>query len=370
MKAYVYIATNYGNAGDLFINASLISMIAEECDVVVNVGGVPNDFAASLISLFSCDSGASVSFVTQRSLIDVFRIAFNSEVSCLFLSPGAYPGRNNLGSLTRKTARSAIIRIWRLFGKRVYWVGGSIPGNPVSMHMIDRFFLKSFNFVGIRSSRSVAASLKSMKNFGYFPDLAICRHSGISLSKPMIYDRTEIGISFRQIMPGEEASIDRRLLIENIISILKGHQLFQGSALTCLSQVRDDADFMKNVSHDLINCEHIPVDYVDYGFDLNRLDFFYKKCRLVITNRLHVGLLALNNGAIPFLIVNLKRDKKIVDIFDDLNLESLLVPEQSPGTYFHKLDIDSIIEQINSANKKIKDLSAEQKVCIKKLLMH
>jgi polysaccharide pyruvyl transferase WcaK-like protein len=65
----------------------------------------------------------------------------------------------------------------------------------------------------------------------------------------------------------------------------------------------------------------------------------YSQVSFVFSNRLHVLLFALANGAIPFAIIDIKKNTKITGLFEDAGLKSLIININD-----HPIDIKALRE--------------------------
>lgn len=311
MKIYYYAYTNKGNLGDLLITKYQIEEYAKYCDVYVDCHGMPPDFCHVI---FDTTSPNIKNFEHEYGIyfrsINIFKIIqiLNRQGFTHFCdSPGPrVPLRWPLHRMLIKLARLSIPNFF--LSKKIIRISLGVDLYFNHHNIFSRLNKWNFNqndVLGIRSKPNLAILQNVFRNVCYTPDMAFLYPK----YKSCFFEskRNRIALSFKFVKNYDNLIKAIQVLVE----FAENHQL----EVDILFQVDEDEYVCKKLYQDL---EQYHIHFIEKPIDFYSL-CTYQKYDVVISNRLHVLLMATMNGAIPLgLISHNRMENKIKDIIDSI----------------------------------------------------
>lgn len=351
-KILYIVATQYDNMGDLLINKCLIDELANFGEIYLDTKKVPYDFKKILLehpNSYELSTVSTFSFKGKGLILIPF--IKKNKYSHLFKSPGPFGGAKTTNDKIRYFLFYYLFFIIRKKGVKSYLIGNDIIINS----KFDAWIFKKYSIIlkGIlvRSTRNVEVLKKlHLSNVEYSPDLCFLMNSKNKSSKSK-----KVAISFRNIENDD--------MHEKIIQSVKNLILFYSNKnyqIVFFHQVDRDYDYNKCLFE--LFKEKSNVNFRTSVLTWNDRDF-YNDIELVLSNRLHVLLLAQSYSSIPIALLNENlKTMKINDVFESISLKDLIYNHLSVENL--KLFYDSrliLIERITKVNQ-------EQKIIFKKQL--
>jgi polysaccharide pyruvyl transferase WcaK-like protein len=318
---YFRAKTQYANLGDMLISRELLALARAHGNVVVDVCDAPNAFVLGLDIRDTERADSGLSFWLGILFGIRGRRTGEAKVSgrrVYLLNPGGFSGEYSyLAAIAQLGVLFFYVLLW-ICGVKIMRVGCSLGPFGRRRKFLER--LKSYfvSHIGVRDNQSLSYCNKiGMDNTQYFPDLAFLA-SGAGLRNAFQSDRCTVCLSFR--------SGASNAMVEDAVA----HQL---SILVRSAPPYVSFKFVTQVAYDAgpnrALAEHLGLlsncAFVDVSNDLTKAAALYGSCDLVISNRLHVLLLALRNGASVIALVQNSANAKIVGLFSTLALSHLVV---------------------------------------------
>ena len=311
MKCFYTAYTNRNNVGDLLITKYQIEEFAKYGEVYVDCKGMPEVFQKVIFDTsntnihdFVKDYGISY---RSKQILKVFLIINNHGFTLFSGSPGP---REPLELPIRKLLLKLLGGILpSLFlNRRVKRIALGVDLNcnfSGLLGCLNKWYFNRFDIIGIRSHTNLKRLESQFKNVIYVPDMAFL-YPGFE-ENSYEQKRKRIALSFRKV-DNDSKVMDA---VRSIDRAAKSYHL----DIDFVYQVEEDRPFCKLIQSTLgsenISFINEPIDF----YSLNS----YQKYDMVISNRLHVLLMAAMNGALPFgLISNSDNEQKIADIIKDV----------------------------------------------------
>lgn len=335
--------TQFSNAGDALINRELISLLRERGSIVAISGGAPAKFLAEIdLRENEVISGKEVQLIL-RALLN--RLKGN----CVYLiqTPGDIgPG----GGAGPAIVRAVLVPMLAMFGIRIIHIGASLSETSGIKLALLAWRSSFMQHTGLRDRRSLDTATKwKFRNVNYFPDLAFNVESFPQYQEYMEDERPKglrLALSFR----GDKFSLQQQ---DAILAVLQKSiaKLPLVSSVKVVVQVDMDLSFAHRIKGALARWDPELV----HTLSIETLRGLYSMTDVVLTNRLHVLLLAGLSGAAPFAMVDAVRNKKIVGLLEGLGLEDLLCDVAD-----HEF-LAQFVPQINNVRRRISAIAVEQK---------
>ena len=308
MKIYYYVYTRKGNLGDLLITKFQIEELAKYAEVFVDCYGMPSDFRNVI---FDTTSPRIIDFEHEygigfrsKDAIKVIPILNRQGFTHFCDSPGPrVPLRWPFHMMLRKLVRLSIPNLFLNKIIKRYSLGVDLNYDQHSiLTRLNKWHFNKFELLGIRSKQNLHTLEKYLHNVAYVPDMAFLYPQ----YKSSFFEstRNRIALSFRKVD-------DYSKLVEAVqtIGMIANEH---GLDVDILYQVEEDEQFCRQL-HDDVNSRNVHL--IEHLLDYYSLDI-YQKYDIVLSNRLHVLLMAAMNGAIPYgIISHEKKENKIADIF-------------------------------------------------------
>lgn len=308
--------TQFENVGDALINRELIRLASDNSSVVLDVSRCPLDFVEDLSVNFDNVDLRSDSFLQFFLSIIYFRV-FRSEDVVYLLSPGGYFGDLDFFGRFKQALNNASLAFLNLIGVKVVLFGASyerMGSRYISVIRARARYLYR-HYVRDHQSREYLSEMK-VRCDGVAPDLAfnlVGRESELSTAKRYIF-------SFRvdqDIQQEERATFLVNCLLRNIP---------QGTTVVFYSQVRrDDAGMERIASLVEAEFESSLQLSIKSSHSVAEAEVAFSEGDVVISNRLHVLLVAASQGARIRPCVYKGFNQKIKGIFADVGYSSDLI---------------------------------------------
>ena len=317
MKMYYSAYTNKGNIGDLLITKYQIDEYAKYGEVYVDCHGMPDSFCqvvfnteSSNIRDFEKEYGCSY---RSASIIKVLYMLNKDHFTHFCGSPGP---KVSLGRPFRKMlfklSGALIPELFLSSRIKMFAIGVDVKYDLNSaFSRLNHWYFNRFDVIGLRSKTNYYSLKNSFNNVRYVPDMAFLYPYFDTKTYCKINHR--IAFSFRKIA-------DNGNLVKAISEMIK-IVVENGFRIDIIYQVDEDKSFCEQILQE-IKCQNVsPV--------IKQIDFYslnvYKQYDVVVSNRLHVLLMAAMNGAIPYaLISHDSKENKIEYMFDTVFSSQLI----------------------------------------------
>ncbi|WP_428820434.1 polysaccharide pyruvyl transferase family protein [Microbulbifer sp. MCCC 1A16149] len=332
-KYFISLRTQFPNLGDLLINRALLEEVLERGEVYVDVSGVPSWYLSIILNSLPCKNirvRNVLSFYTSFLYSLALNIFKRESSTFLLLKPGGYMAITSLEVALRRGIHGASLHIWRLLGANIVRAPSSQRNSIGIFRYIDKFRLSAVSSSLIRDVISEEEMQDLTIPFLSSYDLAILffalpRHSLFKPQSNECASRSRLAISFRKPRTIEE---------ENHYLDIAEHLSGEVRTVQFVSQVFYDDEINSRLA------QSFGAQFVQYLGTVNSIEDVvnqYEVAEFVISNRLHVLLLALLNGAIPIAVVG-DEDSKIEGFFAKLGMHNFVYR----ATDAAKLDLSKV----------------------------
>jgi polysaccharide pyruvyl transferase WcaK-like protein len=312
---FINAKTQHENLGDALITRELVNLARRQGPVSVLAVGVPEHFRRTL-DLTESETVTTVSGFVVRMLKAVVMRKVNggwvSGAVFYLLNPGGFEGEFSVGQTLRQCGLVATYVLLRLLGVRLMRVGCSLgPFGPRRL-LIERLKARLLHSFTARDPISIEyAQANKLGLPVYFPDLAFLRPS--PAQQRTAGSTPVIGISFRQLKgdPQYDAKIDT--MLARLVATAP-----HGARYLVVTQVGFDQGRNREIAQRLGIAPH--CDFVNVASDLDAAEAAYRGTDIVFSNRLHVLLIAMRQGARTIGLLERDKNRKIVGIFELLGL--------------------------------------------------
>ena len=309
-------ATQHGNLGDVALNVVLLEALCARGPVITLKSQAP----LPRLYLRSLERSGVARLSGPAFVAEALRRRLRGETLVICLNPGGQRGRY----LPALTVRIAILALARLLGIRLVRLGVSLGPFSRWRRLQERCLAALLDVQAVRDTRSLAMiGDRANGSARTIPDLTLlCKDV---LAPPSDgRERRRIALSLR---PGHCADPARhhamlRRVGEMVSRICRDCRL----ELVVVAQVTSDIPTLQELATHY-GAEFVVIDADDPCLE-DRLAVAYGSTALIITNRLHAGLFAALNGAVPLFLVEPEHDTKIVAMIEDAGLVDLLVTEE------------------------------------------
>jgi hypothetical protein len=318
-------ASQIDNAGDQLINLATLNAVRRYGEIVVNDLRTPDWFIQGIGA--GKDRRFS-EFASRRFYVSLATMLLKQKFSGPALKQYlVFPPGHSARSGWRE-ARIAFVWYAKLLLLR--WLGCTVVRAGFSIGPFDRlngwvesFGSRCFSYYGVRDRQSLALA----QRFGfsephYFPDLAWSylppqRVAPAPAGGPVV-------LSFRSNAYGVVHSPEYlRPIRERLSQLLLGPAL-AGRRVVVAFQVQSDSEASQEIFEDLRD-QGVDVTLLSAKLSIDEAASLYAGACCVISNRLHVLLLAAQSGTLPIPLADMKDNVKITSILDDNGLSDLIV---------------------------------------------
>ncbi len=325
---FVNVKTQFQNLGDALINRQLILLLASRGVVYVNISHCPAEFLKwlSIDGVQSVKKVNSLEFFIKKAMYLAER---KNKVSYLF-NPGGYVGEISKVSYIFGLTKLIFLNLLNALGMKFYMIGFSVEALGKRAKRLLKIKSNLCEVLAVRDTSSIQV-LKEIGalNFELIPDLAFGLDS-LDSQLSALPDKNvsrAICISFREIK-------DKSRLIK---SISKLHEV--GYEISASSQVKMDKQFNSEII-EKVHGGHHKIDFDSIADAVA----YYSRFKYVVSNRLHVLLLAMYAGSIPVPYLEGGKNEKIRSLFKTMGIENY-VYEDSTST-----PLNDFIERLSAAS--------------------
>ena len=271
----------------------------------------------------------------------------------IYLAPGGGGIRNTPFLASFRALRSLLPNaiFWCLRIKVVKLGVSSEESGPVKFSLYN-WLLSSFRiFTGYRDTGSLTEGRNSgERHIALFPDLSFLLGSRCETSSEPNTVKRKFVCSFREchFTLGFDRDYD-----SNIVGLLRGLvEAFERDEVVFCSQTRRDDVYVQKLGAECGDCS---VERF-FSYDIDSFLQFYSGFSYVVSNRLHVLLIAAFAGCVPIAIVSKEENRKIVSLFSDNDLEDLCIDVHSPDVLG---EVKSIVNRGDTkyVRERIKDIA-------------
>ena len=317
--------TQFDNAGDALIIRELINLISGRATPCIYLGRAPDAF----VNMLELEKLSSVTVHRTRAYVgacvDMLSARARGECCYYFLTPGGLIGEKTVKQTVIETLRLAIMAVLALSGVKICQLGFSLEKVGNRHARLLRWRSKLLSVCAPRDSASVALARNlGIRTTGMSVDLSLNL-----FSLPRVGSRRSgvIALSFR-IDKDELARARAMQFVEALCDTMD-----ESCRIICVAQVGRDVPFMKEIYEHVSSLWSGNSDFIDCHESVGGAVEVYGMCEAVISNRLHVLLLALYAYASPVAWVNPDVDSKIFSVFEMLGISEFAVTAEQcvPG---------------------------------------
>lgn len=312
--------TQFENTGDLLINKTLLDIISSKGTIVVDDRNMPAGYKTELTHKVSnivrlSETGVKTSW-NKYIFNTLFKnFLFKKKDIYILDNPGhhiskqAQPTKGQEKDLVKK-------KVLKALGGKSLKIGVTL--GPYSDAM-SRYYAKTsklYHAILVRDSKTLDLTKKyGFENVSYIPDLAWAYNDKKFNVPPTINVPSEkyIVLSFRDCIDGkvrDESYFNK--IKENIRLILS---MYADYKVVLSFQVEYD----RPVCQDLYNTfkETHSIEVIDSCLSISDAMNLYTNAQMVISNRLHVLLLAIKANTLPIAVTDVEKHNKLTDMFYD-----------------------------------------------------
>jgi len=300
MQIYFEIKTQFSNLGDALINSCLIKLLSKQGELNVCIDGVPSIFAKKL----NIPNNVTIFKSKKEFYLNMFS---EKGKKVMFMNPGGEVGELSLSQFLKKLLGLSRYIAVKLAGVSLIRIGVSY-NNLGKLHIL---YLKILSKLITQHLVRDKISFNELKNNGIsingvIPDLAFF----------LKYDKTDYN-------PTEHVLVSLRKY-ENISCTDVYNYLLnfiQKDTWDWSFQVESDKRYIENLINESNEKETKINDLTSSIIDAKK---FYSNYKFVVTNRLHVLLLAASVGCKVIALLEKDKNLKIEGILKDIELNSLV----------------------------------------------
>jgi hypothetical protein len=280
------INAQWDNLGDIEIRNTALEWIrATGAPTIAFTGAMPADY----IECFEIDSTVSWEPNPARYQRALWKHILLRRASIVFA-----PGPQVFSSGWRSMLKSGINWInvvgVRASGGRVLAAGRSLRGSGRLAKALETSIVSRFNTYVVRDTRSAEVLGRSLANA---PDLAFS-HAG-----PVAGHSKDLAV----ISLRGDREIDVAALREVVVELRE-----RGLTPVIATQVKRDDDQHRSLA-ELLGVESVLWNEHSHAEQLERVRSTYSRSKLVVSNRLHALIFAMQFGALPVAVIDEGSDK-------------------------------------------------------------
>ncbi len=315
--AFFSIKTQFDNVGDALINREMIRLAANEASVFVDLSRCPREFR---LALGVCGISGVTSLQergSRRLLIELVKARLRFKRCFYFLSPGGYVGELEGGRLLQAWLNTVLLVSMYLIGVRICHVGVSYERiGPSQAKLIRlRSLLLHCHFLRDKNSSVYARELR-IRHDGIIPDLAF----SIFVDSPRLKDPNGlICFSFRTDQTPTQFQ-DAHAVMTAVAA-----EFPMEASFVLFAQVGRDVAAMHQLAKLFHEATGRLIQVADCCHDIEGCLTFYDRCSVVISNRLHVLLMASSRIGRIVACVSGDANSKIDGLFKTIRHERNVV---------------------------------------------
>ncbi|WP_237884453.1 polysaccharide pyruvyl transferase family protein [Pseudomonas sp. PGPR40] len=320
-KIYFEPAGQIENTGDLLINKVALDLVRKYGEIIVNDNDTPRWFVDEITG--GNDTLASSSNSSLFASIFFEAIRRRSE-TYLLLPPGDI-SRKGMKSSIGTIVKSSKLFILRLVGCKIIRLGFSIGPFDKANAISESIQSFAYRVYGVRDSHSLKFGKDiRINNLIFFPDFSWYYKPDTDRLGTFEHEN-HIVLSFRSNANGIKHDSSYLEKIKEILSRFLAENP-SSSKVTICYQVAYDREGCRDLYDELRKKNHhLQFEFIDKKLSLSECNEIYSKSSLVISNRLHVLMLAAINGAKIIALTKLGHNKKIANLFADNRIDACIV---------------------------------------------
>lgn len=306
----IYVSTQFSNLGDALINRELIRLLASHGEVLVGTAAAPTRFREVVTQAAPPSVRHTSSWLTfsTQFLGLLLSSALGRKRLCLVMNPGGYGGEHTRPAGAKSAAKAAALGLLKRVGMQAALIGVSYESiGPRRLRSLRRLASRLDLHLVRDSGSKLFCSDTGVWAEGPIPDLAF--NLTASPSSPAI-PPSAVAISLRSMGTG----------LDRFVARTAQWAQTNGFRVTFSSQVRGDDAFQEQLA--MSTREPVQpriLESIDEALD------FYANQTIVVSNRLHVLLLAWRAGAIPIAVVLPGKNEKVRRLFRDVGLQGHVI---------------------------------------------
>lgn len=312
IQAFFYIETQWDNLGDALINRELIRLMAAHADVTLGMDKVPESFremmGSQFLKRYKCDDRSGRTLFLLKVLLQQIK----GKRCYVFLSPGGWIGELDGRLNLRSWSHTALYYFLKMGGVRLCQLGVSYEdiGPKLELQLRARSRAMYRHYVRDEQSRAVMQAC-GVRIDGLCPDLAFnAFHENEGKTNP-----EGVTFSFRAEQYKEQ--------VEDIKNFISAFFSAYGTSrpVYFVSQVKKDEGVNRALAQWVSETYNINATTEDASYSIDATEKLYCRSNVVVSNRLHVLLLAGCKGNAMIAAPVNNHNKKIISLFKDMGLE-------------------------------------------------
>jgi polysaccharide pyruvyl transferase WcaK-like protein len=190
---------------------------------------------------------------------------------------------------------------------------------------------------------------------GVFPDLAFYLYGGENIHvRSISADKQKACFSFRFDSDNENSKENVKAFIMSVVK--RG---IESDSYVFISQVKRDDVHMVQLAEWFLSATGFKADVVLCSESIEDMMALYSGCHTVYSNRLHVLLLSGFSGAMPVAVIDMKLNKKVADLYQDIGIEGLIVDIHQSLTYVPVFDRELLDACLQTQYLRLKQMFPE-----------
>ncbi|RVU00289.1 polysaccharide pyruvyl transferase family protein [Mucilaginibacter limnophilus] len=324
------------NTGDLLINKSEIDVLRHYGDIIVDDSNTPEWFINAISNTLvdkklSEVSKSSLNSTFLKNLLSGNKGGIKTRFYYV-IAPG-HRSAKGFKSAQRSLFAGLKNLTFKLLGGRVMRMGFSIGPFDKLNGWADSLISGTYYYFGLRDNKAI--TLAQQLNFSkpqYFPDLAWCYTPYPENSDIARKDSGYVVLSFRSNEYGTSHNENYLVPIVNKIKdLLRSVEGVKKIVLAYQVQYdRDAAVYMQQQLND-----NFETELVDHKLLLPEAEALYRNATFVLSNRLHVLMLAFQCNTVAIPLIKLEDNKKIVGIYTDNGLGDIILDAEQESLILH-----------------------------------
>lgn len=325
-KAFLVVNTQFDNAGDALILRELIRLTLSRAETHVYLGRTPPYF----VDMLKLDNTRVCVHRRQgyvAACLNMLWLRLRGATCFYFLTPGGLNGEKTKKQFASEGVRMVMMWMLAFLGIRICQLAFSLERIGRRHAMLLRWRSRFLYRCAPRDKISAEYGKRlGIRITDVIPDLAFA----VSEVEPgtRLQERKKVGVSFRVDKDSTLGEQFERVVL-SVAEALDG-----GEELICIAQVGRDAGFMKKICETASSVRPGQVSFERCDKSIDRALEIYGECRAVLSNRLHVLLLALKAGSTPVAVIDRELDTKVTSIFEGVGLGDHLVDARATPMNF------------------------------------
>lgn len=284
-----------------------------------------------------------------------------SSVSLVFDPPGHYPEQNALKSFFKSLKYIGRAKILSLMGKKVVRLGITLGPFSDFGWKTQKHVSEAYSVIGIRDkSNFKTLEEKQIRNLVFVDDLSFLYEPSDFVNTGNSYAAKYgeyIVVSFRGNVIGDIT--DRSYLkpvIEKLMAFLTSEIAEASIKVVFAYQVKEDLEVVREMYLEAKSMNFDSV-LIEQQLTLSQIATLYNEANYVVTNRLHVALLALLNSRPAYVVTDIAGHPKLSNVYKDLGLEALLIDssQMSVMKNLSKSQLDEVMDIFNNRRTEKRD---------------